>query len=109
MEEPIDLTAIDFALLGGFFISYSVIGLAQLNALFNGAFIRFGVVAGLLIAFALATLVAPFDAICAEPQSAIFCNNRGRGLWSLAMAWTAVSAAVFGMFLISRLITRFRS
>ena len=108
-ETEISLTAFDFALLGAFFISYSVIGLAQLNALFNGAFLRFLIVAALLAALAVAARASPFAGLCQEPPSAILCNNGGRGLWSMAIVWTAVSVAVFGMFLTSRMITRLRS
>lgn len=108
-EAQIDLTAFDFALIGGFFISYSVIGLAQLNALFNGAFVRFLVVAGVFAGIAIAAGSWSFAEYCAEPPSAIVCNNGGRGLWSMALVWSAVSAAILGMFLLSRLITRLRS
>ena len=39
-----DLTALDMALVPSFFISYGIIGLIQLNALFGAAYLRFAAI-----------------------------------------------------------------
>ena len=93
-----DFTALDAALLGGFFISYSVLTLVQVSNLFSKRFVTFVVICGIAALVALGFRVADFSGFCAERQSAIICGGEGRGLAAFGMIWVFVCLAALGMF-----------
>ena len=101
-------TALDGALLGAFFISYSVLALVQLNNLFNGRFILFVALAACTALVATGFEFSEFAEICAESPSAIMCGGTGRGLTALGMVWVYVSAAMFALFGVAQLIRALR-
>ena len=102
-------TALDGALLGAFFISYSVLALTQLNNLFNGRFILFFAVIACAALSAAGFELSDFSDFCANGPSAIVCGGTGRGLTILAMVWVYVSGAMFALFGVSRFIKTHRS
>ena len=104
-----DLTALDMALVPSFFISYGIIGLIQLNALFGGAWTRFVAIAGGAFIAALAIRWIDFSTGCAAPYSALICGNDAEGLYGFAIVWTYVSAAMLAMFLFNRSIHALRN
>lgn len=88
--------SLDYALLGTFFISYSVFALLQLGFLFNHRFARF---IGLMAAqWAVIFTIKGFSfaQLCADRSSALICNNDARGLASLASVWIVVSLTMTG-------------
>ena len=103
-----DLTALDMALVPSFFISYGIIGLIQLNALFAQAYLRF-------VAISAAVLITAyvfqwmFAGGCTTPYSSLICANNAQGLFGFAFVWTYVSAAMLGMFLFNRSLHALRN
>ena len=101
--------SLDYALLGGFFISYSVFALIQLGFLFNQQYARFIS----LIAAQWATIAAiksySFAQLVTDRASALVCNNDASGLVSLASVWIVVSLTMAGFFAVTTLIAKIRS
>lgn len=91
-------SALDGALIGAFFISYSVFALVQLNNLFNGRFILFVILAACAALIARGFVLYDYSEICAGGRSAIICGGQGRGLAALGMIWVYVSGAMFVLF-----------
>lgn len=89
-----DLTALDMALVPSFFISYGIIGLIQLNALFAGAYLRYAMLAAVTMIIAYAFLWVDFSAGCAMPYSSLICANDAQGIHGFAFVWAYVSAAM---------------
>lgn len=103
-----DLTALDMALVPSFFISYGVVGLIQLNALFGGAYLRFAAMAASVALIAYAFQWIDFSGGCATHYSSLICANNAQGIYGFALVWTYVSAAMLGMFLFNRSIHALR-
>ena len=103
-----DLTALDMALAPSFFISYSVLALIQLNALFARAYVRYVVLVGIVGALMALFVFNDWSAACAEPLSAIICNNDGAGLVGFGWGWAAVSAGALAMYLFTSALIRWR-
>ena len=99
-----DLTALDMALLPSFSISYGVLGLVQLGALFGGAYLRYVILAVGAALIAQSFLWIDFSGGCVERYSAFVCDNGAAGLHGLGVAWNWVSAAMLGMFGLCHLI-----
>lgn len=103
------LTALDMALVPAFFISYGVVGLIQLNALFGGAYIRFAVMAASVTLIAYGFRWIDFSGGCTTFYSSLICANGAQGIFGFALIWTYVSAAMLGMFLFNRSINALRN
>jgi len=101
-------TALDGALLGAFFISYSVLALVQLNNLFNGRFILFVALVACAALITTGFELSDFSKICANGPSAIICGGKGQGLTALGLVWLYVSGAMFALFGIAQLIRTLR-
>ncbi len=104
-----DLTALDMALVPGFFISYGIIGLIQLNALFGAAYLRFAAISVAVLIIAYAFQWIDFSGGCATRYSSLICTNNAQGIFGFAFVWTYVSAAMLGMFLFNRSIHALRN
>ncbi len=102
-----DLTALDMALVPSFFISYGIIGLIQLNALFAAAYLRFAAISAavLIIAYAFPWI---FSGGCSTHYSSLICANNAQGIFGFAFVWSYVSVAMLGMFLFNRSIHALR-
>ena len=99
-----DLTALDMALVPSFFISYGVLGLVQLNALFAGAYLRFiAIVVASLILIGLFSWI-DFSEGCATPYSALICANNADGLVGFAIPWLWASGAMLAAWAMVRTI-----
>lgn len=103
-----NLTALDLALVPAFFISYGVVGLIQLNALFGGAYLRYVAISAAVLIVAYAFVWIDFSDGCASQYSSLVCANDARGIHGFAIIWTYVSAAMLGMFLFNRSINALR-
>ena len=104
-----DLTALDMALVPSFFISYGIVGLIQLNALFGGAYIRFAAIAAGATLIAFGFLWIDFSDGCVSFYSSLICANNAQGIYGFALVWTYVSAAMLAMFLFNRSIHALRN
>lgn len=103
-----DLTALDMALVPSFFISYGIVGLIQINALFARAWLRFAVIAAAGMIVALAFRRIDFSGGCDPFYSALICANDAQGIFGFAVVWTYVSAAMLAMFLFNRTVHALR-
>lgn len=103
-----DLTALDMALVPSFFISYGIIGLIQLNALFGGAYLRYAIISAAAFIIALAFQWIDFSSGCASHYSSLICANNAQGIYGFAFVWTYVSAAMLAMFIFNRSIHALR-
>ena len=103
-----DLTALDMALVPSFFISYGIVGLIQLNALFGAAYLRFAAISAAVLIIAYAFQWA-FAGGCTSHYSSLICANNAQGIFGFAFVWTYVSAAMLGMFLFNRSINALRN
>lgn len=102
-------SALDGALLGGFFISYSVLALVQINNLYNGRFLLFAGLAACAGLIATGLGRADFSGFCADGPSVIVCGGTGRGLTALGMVWLYVSGAMLVLFGVAQAIRALRS
>ncbi|MEM7268178.1 MAG: hypothetical protein AAF401_02880 [Pseudomonadota bacterium] len=107
-SQSAELSALDMALIPSFFISYSVLALSQLNLLFSERFVFFAGLAVGSYALAIGLGAIDFSGFCEGTQSVVICGSEARGLRAFGVVWTWVSAAVLGMYLVSRGLTKWR-
>ncbi len=101
-------SALDGALLGAFFISYSVLALVQLSNLFNERFFVFVTLVACTALIARGFGLSDFTELCVDDPSVIMCGGNGRGLATLGMVWVYVSGAMFALFGIAQIIRSLR-
>ncbi|WP_416899407.1 MAG: hypothetical protein ACMVY4_06735 [Minwuia sp.] len=102
-------SAIDMALLGCFFISYSVLALIQVANLFGNRFIVFGAIAAATAIAAQGFALADFSGFCAEQSSVIICSSEPHGLTRFGTVWVYVSAATLAMYAVVQAIRAFKA
>ena len=100
---------LDFALLGAFFISYSVFALIQISFLFSRSYLRYSLVIIIQLAAVAGLRAADFSALCSSQNSHLVCNNNAAGLTGLAVMWLNVSFSMAGCFMLSRMIKHYKT
>ena len=101
-------SAIDSALLGCFFISYSVLALVQISSLFSRRYVTFGILAAGSLLVAQGFALIDFSGFCAERSSVIICSGERFGLTRFGMVWVYVTAAMLGMYGFIRILRAIR-